>query len=64
MRRGRAGLSIGACLVLVAALLALILVWLVSGDLELRTVTATLVLDLPLATVAAVARSGRVSLAL
>ncbi|MGD9099640.1 MAG: hypothetical protein PVF45_04105 [Anaerolineae bacterium] len=61
--RGRAGLVIATCLGLAAAVLALILTWLVSGDLEFVTAVGNLVFGSVLAGIAALARSGRVGLA-
>jgi len=61
--RARAGLVVATCLGLMAATLALILTWLISGDLQLETVGAGLVLALLLAGLIALARGGRVSLA-
>lgn len=61
--RGGAGLVIVTCAGVILAILALILTWLISGDLQAETVLAGLVLGLILAGIAALARSGRVWLA-
>ena len=62
--RGRAGLVIGTCLGLVAMLLALILIWLASGDLQGETVVGSFLLSLVLLGIATLARGGRVGLAI
>jgi hypothetical protein len=51
------------CLGLAIAVLALLLVWLISGDLQVETVAGTLVFVLVLAGIAALARGGRPRLA-
>jgi hypothetical protein len=61
--RGRAGLVIATCLGLIAAVTALIMTWLISGDLEAETVVAGLVFGLVLSGIAALARSGRATAA-
>ncbi len=63
LARGRAGLVMAACLGLAIAVLALLLVWLISGDLQVETVAGTLVFVLVLAGIAALARDGRPRLA-
>jgi len=63
LARGRAGLVIAACLGLAAAVLALLLVWLISGDLQVETVAGTLVFVLVLAGISALARGSRARLA-
>ncbi len=63
LARGRAGLVMAACLGLALAMLALLLVWLISGDLQVETVAGTLVFLLALAGIAALARRGRGRLA-
>ena len=60
---GRAGLVIAACLALTAAVVALILTWIVSGDLQRETAVAGAVFILLLVGIGALARRGRVSLA-
>jgi hypothetical protein len=62
--RGRAGLVIVTCLGLMVMLLALILTWLVSGDLQGETVVGSFLLSLVLLGIAALARTGRVGLAI
>jgi hypothetical protein len=61
--RGRAGLVIATCLGLVAAVVAVVLFWLFTGDLWIGTAVLGLVFSLILAGIAALARSGRVRLA-
>jgi hypothetical protein len=61
--RGRAGLVIVTCLGLVVMLLALFLLWLVSGDLQGETVVGGLLLGLILVGIVGLARTGRVGLA-
>lgn len=61
--RGRAGLVMATCLGLVVAVLALSLLWLISGDLQVETVAGSLVFILVLAGISALARSGRTGLA-
>jgi hypothetical protein len=63
LARGRAGLVMAACLGLVTAVLALLLVWLISGDLQVETVVGGLVFILLLAGISALARGGRGRLA-
>ncbi len=63
LARGRAGLVIATCLGLAIAMLALLLVWLISGDLQVETVAGTLIFILVLAGIAALARGGRARLA-
>ncbi len=58
--RGRAGLVIVTCSGLIVMLLALILTWLVSGDLQGETVVGSFLLSLVLLGIAALARRGRV----
>ncbi len=58
--RGRAGLVAVTCLGLMAVVLALILVWLVTGDLAWETVLLGLILSLLLTGIVALARIGRV----
>jgi len=59
LHRSRAGLVIATCLGLAAAILLLILVWLISGDLQWETAVAGGVFCLILAGIAALARKGR-----
>jgi hypothetical protein len=61
--RGRAGLIAASCVGLAAAILALLLIWWVSGDLQMVTVAGSLAFILVLAGIAAIARNGRVALA-
>ncbi len=61
--RGRAGLVMGICLALVAAVFALILTWLISRDLEGETVIAGLVFSLLLGGIVFLAHRGQVTLA-
>lgn len=63
LARGRAGLVVAACLGLAIAMLGLLLVWLISGDLQVETVVGMLVFVLVLAGIAALARGGRPRLA-
>lgn len=63
LARGRAGLVMAACLGLAIAVLALLLVWLISGDLQVETVVGSLVFILVLAGISALARDGRAGLA-
>ena len=62
--RGRAVLVVVTCLGLMVMVLALILTWLVSGDLQGETVAAVLIFSLILGGIAALARTGRVRLAI
>lgn len=64
LTRGRARLVILTCLGLVSATLALILTWLISGDLQWETVVAGTVLALLLAGLIALAHRGRVGIAM
>lgn len=63
LARGRAGLVMAACLGLAIAVLALLLVWLISGDLQVETVVGSLVFILTLAGISALARGRRAGLA-
>ena len=63
LARGRAGLVIGTCSGLAVMLLALILIWLASGDLQGETVAAGLVFSLILGGIVALVRCGRIGLA-
>jgi hypothetical protein len=63
LARGRAGLVMVTCTGLALALLALLLVWLISGDLELVTATGAFIFILVMAGIAALARRGRGRLA-
>ncbi len=63
LARGRAGLVMATCLGLALAMLALLLVWLISGDLQVETVAGTLVFILLLAGIWVLARRGRGRLA-
>ncbi len=60
---GRARLILATCVGLVLAAWALVLVWLISGDLEAETVVVMIVFSVMLLGIAAVSRSGRVTLA-
>jgi hypothetical protein len=59
LARGRAGLVVAACLGLAVAMLPLLLIWRISGDLEVETAAGILVFILVLAGIAALARRGR-----
>jgi hypothetical protein len=61
--RGRARLIVASCLGLATAVLALLLVWLISGDLQMVTVVGSLAFILLLAGIFALARNARVALA-
>lgn len=61
--RGRAGLVAAACIGLAGAMIALILTWLISGDLQWETVVATLIFIAILAGIVALSRGGRTLLA-
>jgi hypothetical protein len=61
--RGRAELVSAACLALILASLALVLIWAISRDLDRDTVFGMTVLSLVLLGIGFVAREGRVSLA-
>jgi len=61
--RGRAGLIVASCLGLAGALLALLLVWWISGDLQMVIVVGSLAFFLLLVGIAALARNARVVLA-
>ena len=61
--RSRVGLVIVTCSGLVVMLLALILTWLVSGDLQGETVVAGFILSLLMVGIVSLARTGRVGLA-
>lgn len=58
--RGRAGVIIGVCLGSSGAIFALILIWLVSGDLQAITVAGALAFTAVLIGIVALARRGRV----
>ncbi len=58
LHRSRVGLVIATCLGLATAILLLILVWLISGDLQWETVVAGGVFCLILAGIAVLARQG------
>lgn len=58
LHRRQAGLVIATCLGLAAAILLLILVWLISGDLQWETAVAGSVFCLVLGGIAALARQG------
>ena len=64
LARGRAELAIVTCLGLVAMLLALILTWLASGDLQGETVVAGFFFSLLMVGIVGLARTGRVGLAI
>lgn len=61
--RGRAGLVTATCIGLAGAMIALVLTWLISGDLQWETVVATTVFTAILAGIVALSRSGRTLLA-
>lgn len=63
LTRGRAGLIVITCLSMAGAILALILTWLLSGDLQIETVIAGLVFCIILAGIARLAQVGRTGLA-
>jgi hypothetical protein len=58
LRRSRAGLVIATCLGLAAAVLLMILTWIISGDLQWETAVAGGVFCLILGGIAALARGG------
>lgn len=60
---GRAKLILATCVGLILAVWALVLVWLLSGDLEIETVIVMIVFSIMLIGIAIVSRSGRVMLA-
>jgi lysylphosphatidylglycerol synthetase-like protein (DUF2156 family) len=64
LKRGRAGLVIATCLGLIVAIVALLLIWVISGELESDTPLAAAVLIALLMGIGALARVGRVSLAM
>jgi len=63
LERGRATLIIASCLGLAAAVLAMLLVWWISGDLQAVTVAGILAFILLLVGIAALAWGGRATLA-
>lgn len=60
---GRARLILATCVGLILAVWALVLVWLLSGDLQIETVFVMIVFSIMLIGIAVVSRSGRVMLA-
>jgi hypothetical protein len=60
---GRAKLILATCVGLILAVWALVLTWLISGDLQIETVLVTIVFNFMLLGIAAVSRSGRITLA-
>jgi hypothetical protein len=64
LERGRAGLVATTCLGLITAMAALILTWLISGDLEWETAVAGIVMSFILVGFMILARNGRSRLAL
>jgi hypothetical protein len=61
--RARAAVAIVTCLALIVAFALLLLVWTVTGDLQVETAVAAVLLSVALLGVVALARSGRVTLA-
>lgn len=61
--RGRAGLVMSICTALAAAVFALILTWLISGDLEGETVIAGIIFSLLMGGIIFLAHHGRAALA-
>ena len=61
--RGRAELVTATCIGLAGGMIALVLTWLISGDLQWETVVATTVFTAILAGIVALSRSGRTFLA-
>ena len=64
LERGRAGLIVITCLGLIMAMAALILTWLISGDLEWETAVAGTIMGCILVGFIILARNGRSQLAL
>jgi hypothetical protein len=60
---GRAKLILATCMGLTLAAWALVLVWLISGDLQIETVFVMIVFSIMLIGITVVSRSGRVMLA-